>query len=290
MKKLIILSAIAMSGLIYNTADAQIGIQVGFHFGHPRVYAPAPVVVEQAPVYDNDNDYYYLPDVNAYYNVSEQCYYYFDGDNWVTAEYLPGQYSDFDWRNARRFEVRAERPYLRNEFYRSRYNGRVIGDWGRGNSHNFNGGYANADRFNRDNHYDGNRFNDRGFRGDDHNFNNRGRDGFNEQPQYREQHGNDQHFENHGNFNQPQQNQNREQHDGGRQNDNHGQGGSFNQQQPQQNQNREQHNNGQGFDNHSQGQSAQPANQNHQRDDRGGNEHFSQNNHGGNFTQRMGRM
>src|ERR1700761_2361613 len=130
MKKLVILSAIAMSGFIYNTANAQIGINVGFHFGHARIYAHAPVVVEQAPVYEqtepvyddaNNSDYYYLPDVDAYYNVNENCYYYFDGDSWVSAEYLPGEYRGFDWRNARRFEVRGFRPYMHNDFYREKY-------------------------------------------------------------------------------------------------------------------------------------------------------------------------
>ena len=70
-----------MSGLIYNTANAQISLHLGLRF-HPRVVvsAPAPVVVEQAPVYaqaapvydqsqavdnDSNDDYYYLPDVDA---------------------------------------------------------------------------------------------------------------------------------------------------------------------------------------------------------------------------------
>ena len=49
MKKLIILSAIAMSGLVYNTANAQIGLHIGLHFGPAHVvYTAAPVVVEQA--------------------------------------------------------------------------------------------------------------------------------------------------------------------------------------------------------------------------------------------------
>ena len=80
-----------MSGLIYNAAKAQISLHFGLRF-RPRVvaYAPAPVVVEQAPVYaqaasvydqslavdnDNNDDYYYLPDVDAYYAVNDQCYY-----------------------------------------------------------------------------------------------------------------------------------------------------------------------------------------------------------------------
>jgi len=125
MKKLTILSAIAMSGLIYSTANAQMSIRVGLHFG-------TPVAVRTAPIYNEPaDDYYYLPDVDAYYSVSEQCYYYFDGDNWVSAAFLPGEYRDYDWRTARRFEVKASRPYMHDEIYRSRYNGHEVSGWAR---------------------------------------------------------------------------------------------------------------------------------------------------------------
>ncbi|WP_461452605.1 hypothetical protein [Mucilaginibacter sp.] len=124
MKKLVLLSAIAMSGLFYNTADAQFRVHLGVNLVPNRVVvapgAEAPVYADA--VYNND-DYYYLPDVDAYYNISQQCYYYFDGDNWTSAAFLPGEYHDFDWRNARRYEVREPHPYLRNDFYVNRYKG-----------------------------------------------------------------------------------------------------------------------------------------------------------------------
>ena len=160
MKKLFILSAIALSGLAYNTADAQIGFHGGFRFHAPRVIIADPTVAvqpaayvqpadtyyqDQAPAYDTTaDDYYYLPDVDAYYDVTDQCYFYFDGSAWISAAYLPGAYENFDWRTARRFEVRAARPYLNDNFYRSRYNGRQVAEFARTNYDNrSNGGYAN---------------------------------------------------------------------------------------------------------------------------------------------------
>jgi len=140
MKKLIITSAIALSGLIYNTANAQIRIHLGLHFGpRPVVYEPAKVVVAQ-PVeycepanYNGNEDYYYLPEVDAYYSIPNQCYYYNDGGQWVSAAYLPGGYRDFDWRTARRFEVRAPRPFMHDDYYRTRYSGVAFnGNWDRG--------------------------------------------------------------------------------------------------------------------------------------------------------------
>src|ERR1700742_1782253 len=165
MKKLAIISAIALSGLLYNTANAQIRIHLGLHFNPRPVYVPARVVVQDQPVayaepanYDGDEDYYYLPDVDSYYSVTDQCYYYNDGGNWVSAAYLPGAYRDFDWRNARRFEVRAPRPFMHNDYYRARYNGVAFnGHWDR----SYNPGYATANHFNHDQ-----------FRNDDHRFDN----------------------------------------------------------------------------------------------------------------------
>jgi len=141
MKKIALISAIALSGLLFNNkADAQIRIHVGFNLSpRPVVYEqPAPVVVEQSgdycePTnYDGDEDYYYLPDVDAYYSVPDQCYYYNNGGAWVSATYLPGAYRDYDWRYARRYEVRAPRPFMHAAYYRARYNGVAFnGHWDR---------------------------------------------------------------------------------------------------------------------------------------------------------------
>ncbi len=185
MKKLVLLSAIAISGLFYNTANAQIRIHLGINlFPHHIYVRPAVVDVQPAPVvyadnapadYNSDDDYYYLPDVNAYYNIAQQCYYYNDGDNWISAAYLPGEYRNYDWMHARRFEVRSPRPYLHNDLYMNRYHG-VNYQWAHRDDH-FQGGYANH------------------FNGGDQHFDNRG--------------GYAQHFDNR-NQNNYNQNQNRD--------------------------------------------------------------------------------
>ena len=168
MKKLALISAIVMSGLVYNTAKAQVNIHVGFHVGPRPVYVPARVVVDRpAPVvyaepvsYSCNDDYYYLPDVDAYYSVPERCYYYNNGGAWVSAGYLPGAYRNYDWRSARRFEVREARPFMRADYYRARFGGSAFN--GRWNERVYDHGYRNDNRFNRDEYRrDGRRFDDR---------------------------------------------------------------------------------------------------------------------------------
>ncbi|MDR0825110.1 MAG: hypothetical protein LBN74_08455 [Prevotella sp.] len=41
-------------------------------------------------------DYYYLPDINCYYNVNAGLFYYLDRGRWFSARYLPYAYSHYD--------------------------------------------------------------------------------------------------------------------------------------------------------------------------------------------------
>ncbi len=185
MKKIALISAIAISGLLLNNkADAQIRIHVGFNLSpRPVVYEPAPVVVDQPADYcepanyDGDEDYYYLPDVDAYYSVPNECYYYNNGGSWVSATYLPGAYRDYDWRSARRYEVRAPRPFMHADYYRERYNGVAFnGHWDR----SYNRAYVNNYRYNNDRRFDNNHGWNNEYRRNDWNrgqrFDNRGDD------------------------------------------------------------------------------------------------------------------
>src|SRR4051812_17089169 len=111
MKKSVILSAILLSSLVYTAAEAQISVNIGFNIPVRRVIVPAqqPVDVYYNDDFDDSDDYYYLPEVEAYYSIPQQRYYYMDGPRWVSAAYLPGAYRNYDWRTARRFEVHGRR-------------------------------------------------------------------------------------------------------------------------------------------------------------------------------------
>jgi hypothetical protein len=150
MKKITLISAIALSGLFYSTANAQI-LQIGLHLGGGRPVVQTSVISPNVAVsYTNADNYYYLPDVDAYYNTYEQAYYYNDGERWVSAAYLPGEYRNYDWRNARHYELRARRPYLNDDVYRERYRGNA--DWNRNNDRVDNRSYANRDERRNEEH------------------------------------------------------------------------------------------------------------------------------------------
>ena len=113
MKKLLFLSALIAGSLSINTAKAQIGVRLNVNIGPRPVYvAPAPVVAE---------DYYYLPDAEAYYSVPERVYYYQNQGRWISSPRLVGRYRDYDYSRMRHYVINEPRPYLRNDYYRSRY-------------------------------------------------------------------------------------------------------------------------------------------------------------------------
>lgn len=116
MKKLIFLSALIISSFFVKTADAQIGVHFNINLGPRPVYAPIP----PPPVVD---DYYYLPDAEAYYSVPEHVYYYQNEGRWISSPRLVGRFHDYDYSRMRHFAINEPRPYLRNDYYRNHFNG-----------------------------------------------------------------------------------------------------------------------------------------------------------------------
>nr|WP_067053720.1 hypothetical protein [Mucilaginibacter sp. L294] len=263
MKKSVILSAILFGSLVYNSAQAQISVHIGFNIPARRVYVPAPppqpVEVYDNDEFDNSDDYYYLPEVEAYYSVPRHCYYYQDGGRWISAAYLPGAYRNYDWRTARRFEIRGSRPYMRHDEYRNKWGGGFNRDWNR-RSDNY------AGRRLDNNHNDWNRNNNR---------NDRPQGGFN-QP--------NRNNDNHGSWGQPAQpNRNNDNRDGrdrnkggfGQPNRNDNNGGGSRDRGNQPSQPGRNDNNGGGRDRGNQ---------------RGGNTQFAQNQIGRGDSHRPGRL
>jgi hypothetical protein len=157
MKKIYLLSAMVLAGLFANKAQAQISVHIGLNLPVRHVYVPAPQPeVIYNDDFDDSDDYYYLPEVEAYYSIPLNCYFYNDGGRWIRAQYLPGAYRNYDWRSARRFEVRGRRPYMNHDVYRGRWGGNPNrGDWNRRDNSYANRGNNNNGSWGRDNNRGG---------------------------------------------------------------------------------------------------------------------------------------
>ena len=66
-------------------------------------------------------DYYYLPDVEAYYSVPQRQFVYFEAGKWVFAASLPARCGNYDLYRGYKVVINEQRPWLRHEVFRARY-------------------------------------------------------------------------------------------------------------------------------------------------------------------------
>ncbi len=139
MKKILLLAALSISLLGATSATAQVRVNI-------NVGAP----VARQSWYSYDDDYYYMPDQDCYYNVRRQVYVYLEGGGWVYAPALPQRYGGYNYNTVRSYRVRARAPFDRNDYYRRQYatayNGDYRHDNGNHNGWNTQGGNYNGHR------------------------------------------------------------------------------------------------------------------------------------------------
>jgi hypothetical protein len=157
MKKLLLIAAIGIGFLAAAPVKAQVSLSV--NIGLQPAWGPRG--------YDHV-DYYYLPDVDAYYDVPSRNYVYIVGNSWVHRPYLPARYRGYDLYGGRKVVINSRNPWLRHNTYRTRY----VTNYRRGGYDGYRGGHTTV--INRHNYNRGpvNRYNNnhRDFRrgGNDH--------------------------------------------------------------------------------------------------------------------------
>ena len=69
----------------------------------------------------NQANYYYLPDINSYYNVPKQQFVYLRGNNWVFTNTLPATYRNYDLYRGYKVVLNEDRPYLNYKMHAAKY-------------------------------------------------------------------------------------------------------------------------------------------------------------------------
>jgi len=95
------------------TAEAQVSVHL--NIGTPPQWGPAGYT---------DVRYYYLPDVEAYYDVPSSQFIYFNGVSWIHRSNLPGRYRNYDLYNGYKVvmtDYRGNTPYIHFKEYKSKY-------------------------------------------------------------------------------------------------------------------------------------------------------------------------
>lgn len=110
------LAALVMLASV-NTSKAQISLSV--RIGTPPVWAP--------PAYAHTVRYYYIPEMDCYYDAARAGYYFNRGGGWRYTAYLPAEYRGYDIGRYHHVVVNyyGERPYTyfsgRRNVYVQRY-------------------------------------------------------------------------------------------------------------------------------------------------------------------------
>jgi hypothetical protein len=151
------LIAVGIILLVSSTSHAQLSIQL--NIGTPEVhYRPANVAVT----------YYYLPDIQSYYDCGTDEYLFVERGNWVRSRNLPPQYRDYDSHNGYKVvlnDYQGRSPYTNFRSDRAKY---YVGYRGENREYNnrrndYNkrdsrvNKYASNDRFEKEDHREWNR-------------------------------------------------------------------------------------------------------------------------------------
>ena len=109
MRYLLVLIAAAFFS---SAADAQLRINLNFNVDRQPVWGPTG--------YDHV-EYYYLPDLDVYYNVPQHKYFYNQGGRWISRSSLPSRYRGYDMYNSYKVVMNEPTPYRNNRKHREQY-------------------------------------------------------------------------------------------------------------------------------------------------------------------------
>jgi hypothetical protein len=96
----------------FQKTTAQLGVKVNLNIGSQPTWGPVG--------YDHV-DYYYMPDIDAYYYVPQRQFIYLEGGRWIFATSLPPQYRGYDMYHGYKVVVNEPRPYMHPDVYRVKY-------------------------------------------------------------------------------------------------------------------------------------------------------------------------
>ncbi|MDE1190808.1 MAG: hypothetical protein PW786_01480 [Arachidicoccus sp.] len=105
MKKLL-LCVLLIGGCFFYQNSAKAQVSVNINIGTQPAWGPTGYDYVQ---------YYYLPDINVYYNVSKHMFIYLSNGRWLSGRNLPTRYNNYDLYNSYKVVVNRSRPYRNND-------------------------------------------------------------------------------------------------------------------------------------------------------------------------------
>ncbi|MDD4921707.1 MAG: hypothetical protein PHS30_04410 [Bacteroidales bacterium] len=116
MKRLAVVAVILLSASIFTGCGLYsytAGLQTTTSYANPQ----------WAPPYYSGARYYYLPDIESYYDLSVNEFIYLRNGVWVYSQSMPSMYADFDLNNCFSIVLNVDvyRPWMHHQYYVSHY-------------------------------------------------------------------------------------------------------------------------------------------------------------------------
>ncbi len=109
------LKLIALGVVLFVTGSLTAQVSVNVNLGSPPVWGPSGYT---------DVEYYYLPDVQAYYDIRASQFIYFGNGRWERSRYLPRQYRNYDLYSGYKVvlnDYRGRTPYKYYKQHKVKY-------------------------------------------------------------------------------------------------------------------------------------------------------------------------
>ncbi len=109
------LKLIALGIILFASSAIHAQVSVNVNIGSPPAWGP---------VGYSNVDYYYLPDVEAYYDIRATQFIYLNGGTWTRSRYLPGPYRNYNLYNGYKVvlnDYHGSRPYSNFKSHKVKY-------------------------------------------------------------------------------------------------------------------------------------------------------------------------
>lgn len=108
---------IVITVMAFGSTKAQVSVGLNVNIGTPPAWAPPPPPRVEVR-------YYYLPEIQTYYDVSTRHYIYLDNGRWARRAYLPVAYREYDLYRGQTVIVNnyyGDTPYTYYKPYKTKY-------------------------------------------------------------------------------------------------------------------------------------------------------------------------
>ncbi len=110
MKNFIYLSLLFIGISFAPTAQAQVNVNI--NIGNQPLWGPAGYEFAR---------FYYIPEIDVYYNIANRKYTYYQGNRWVTKSKLPSRYRKFDIYSTYKVVINDDNPWRYHDRNRRSY-------------------------------------------------------------------------------------------------------------------------------------------------------------------------